>query len=1322
MGFKAKRTSLIVLIVLLVVSLFGAVCFGLTGKTNDAKAYVNTIRYGSNGVYDYNINHWKNGQGQRVSGQPSNGGTWWFGYGDISTTTSTWTQTATFNSANIGFYDAATDGSGSAQHSHNYFWGFNASTRDYSKSSTQTMFKYLAEADGFVKLSGIISKHVYGGSAQFGIGNDPHLNFNWGAQASTWTWNDGASFTIGIWRVTSAGKIACVDEQTFTSAFRYDVNPNKETIAVESGDILYVTIKCNNPGTNKGDWDNTCLTLLSSEFTAYTAPSETYADTAVASTSYVNHMTAQNVRSTGETSGYWRYGYGDAKTGGSYSFTAMTYGVSGSDTYRYTSSAGHNIFWGSEVTTSLYTTSSTQTFFEWNAEANCTVSFTGLVKKADSNTRVLISKQNNVAKVNTSNNFDQNQFGWTNGDSYTLTVYKVTKSGTVSVVLEKTFTSEFALLIPSDAMAVEQGDRIVFGYKCNALAGSSTNAVIAIKAKVGDVAPTLGLSYLDRMVLQANANTKINGFGIAGKTVEVTIKDSSSNTIQTKTGTVASNGAWTVTLDPMVASFDYKKVDVKYAGSSVVKTISNVQTGEVWLCSGQSNMQYTLASLITDRFGSTYSPWSMTDEQIRTVGLGDYLDYGTDVFSKVRLFQVNYNSQATPDEKGVAYQYTSTAWAWSGTLQQWMGYSAYALGFAFRMQQALNCPVGIIVSAVGGSSIEEWLSEETVTVTNTNIVLKYDPTAKAPYKLYNGMLHPIRNVTVKGFMWYQGCADSGTAYNGVHDEYEWVSAWKTKMVGFAAQLRRTHGQIPIICQQIVQDNSWIDKSFMYNAPREISRYIKDFYVVNGMGAGEPYSYALAGNIDPTDISNTIHPIDKYGISRDAGNIAANYVYGYKNLPGMAAYPQEAYLVGTTLVVDYGAGEAGYKLKLTSGTTVNNLQGYNGSSWVTITNATVEGTKIIIPNGSAYTKLQYARYNIMGEGYSTTTKWATTYSQYISDKPVNLYTENGLAVSQFVEFPVTSKSTGVNMTLGEDLSLNYTFMLKDPYLAKYSGSTLVEKNYTNPVVHFSYNGRNVEVPATDNGNGTYTAKFVGINPQDLNNGVTVSKIVALDPMTNEPIDLYLGWSKATNYSALNYLTDLKATDTSAKTQKIIVNLLNYGAAAQTYLGHDTSNLVNAGLSSADQTNYAIAYDANAVSASAVRSLTGTAVNSVKFDSAKVYYSNKLGFGIIFKVANSTSGTVALNVSSSNVNVDITDFAKTWDDGAYTYYVAIYEGIHPSALATEFNFTVKINGAAVGQVLNYNIYANMAMLANAGDNNAKLLKALYAYSEAVKAYNA
>ena len=92
-------------------------------------------------------------------------------------------------------------------------------------------------------------------------------------------------------------------------------------------------------------------------------------------------------------------------------------------------------------------------------------------------------------------------------------------------------------------------------------------------------------------------------------------------------------------------------------------------------------------------------------------------------------------------------------------------------------------------------------------------------------------------------------------------------------------------------------------------------------------------------------------------------------------------------------------------------------------------------------------------------------------------------------------------------------------------------------------------------------------------------------------------------------------------------------------------------------------------------------------------------------------------------SANINADIpASEMMTWKDGEYTYYIAVYEGVSPTAFANGYAFTVKLGGVATGQTLNYNVYANIYMLADGGDNAASLVKALYSYAEAVKQYNA
>lgn len=1318
MNYQTKKRSILVLAVLLVVSLVFA--FGFMKNTDSASAYTNTIRYGTNVVFDYNVNHWADGQGQRVAGEPDNGGKWYFGYGDVSTSALTWSQVANFE-------DKGTDSSTGNPlfsvnngNAHQFVNGYDLSTRLYTSTSTQSMFKYLAEADGYVKLSGMMAK---AGPVETTGVTLPWMNFNWGADKYNW---NGGTFEVSIWRQTKGGNIACIDQKTFSAAWRYDINASGDQIAVGAGDAIYICYKCTNFGDAESEWETNCIALISSEFTAmendaYSSYPE-YAATTL-NGSNASHVTAQNTRNSGETSGYWRFGRSSIPTVATYDFTELTKDTSvSSDDGRFGYDS-HYIFWKYQVLTNYYSGIGYGTAFEWTAEEDGVVSFTGLVSKADSNKAVLASQQNQVKKVDMLENWNADTYGWVDGDSYTVGMYKVTASGTATEIAENTFTKEFAWLVPSSDISVSAGDRIVFIYKCNALGtaldGSTrnnwyTNAVMVVNAhfKVG---LELGQAYGNRMILQANKNVNICGFGAAGKTITVTVKDSSGTVLQTKTGTVDSNGDWKVVLDSMTPSFDNKTVVV--TDGTDTKTLTNVRVGQVWLCSGQSNMAYTLAKLLTDRSrvpeGKT--PWTMTDEEITAAGLGDYLTYGTEVYSNVNLYQVGDNAQTSGvDKKGVPYTYTNGSWAQSGTLQQWMGYSAYALGFAFKLQQEINQPVGIIVSAVGGSSVEEWLSPSIITSENLSGELKHG-TSKPASRLYNGMIYPIKDVTVSGLLWYQGCADRGwnESTTGDGQAVEYCNSWQTKMIALCKQMRQDFGSnMPIVVQQIVQDKSSTKAIHIWEAAWKLQDKVTNLYTVAGLASGLPYSYALGG--DPTGVSNTIHPIDKYGISKDAANIALRYVYGDKTAAGIAAYPKAIYRSGTNVVVDYGASEtdSNYKLKLSEGSQVYNLEAYNGSSWVVVSGATVDGTRIIIPNASSYTKIRYANYNVMGYG-TTQSGWLgqeEAYIKYNSEYPVNLYTENGVPCVAFDEIAVGSGASGVNMSISEDLSMTFTFELK--------------LGYTNPVVYFAFGSVNKQVTATLNSDGTYSAKFNAIDPRNLGVALSITKIVAKDA-NGENTDLQLYWSK-TSVTPVEYLTELKSSSSDTKVQNLIVALLNYGAAAQNYAaqyhGYTVTSLVNASLNGAS----AGAYDQAAVKAAMKQTYTGTASTEIYIDKASIVYSNQLGFAFSIAVKKGTdvSGAV-LNVSASGVNKDISfgDMTVNSGDGQYDYYIATYSGIHPKDLSTVFTFTVKNGGSAVGRTLQYNVFANMANVyahEEASSVDVDLIKSLYVYGEAVKAY--
>ena len=254
------------------------------------------------------------------------------------------------------------------------------------------------------------------------------------------------------------------------------------------------------------------------------------------------------------------------------------------------------------------------------------------------------------------------------------------------------------------------------------------------------------------------------------------------------------------------------------------------------------------------------------------------------------------------------------------------------------------------------------------------------------------MAFPLKDFTIAGVLWYQGCADSGNKN---------VPEWHEDMIALCAQFRSTHGHIPIISQSLVQYNENADWSIIRQANYDLMSEVDDFFAVNGIDAGMPNEKEI-----PNGFTNWIHPADKYGISKNGAEIALTEVYKLSGYNTVAEYPVSIKVDGNDLIISY---KNGVNLKLSEGSTVNNLEGYNSTTkaWEVIDNATVNGNKITVLGGSDYTKVRYANYNVMMSGATNSANLANV--TYNSEKMINLYSQkqgcDDLAVFPFREIEV-----------------------------------------------------------------------------------------------------------------------------------------------------------------------------------------------------------------------------------------------------------------------------------------------------------------------------
>ncbi|KAI5098414.1 sialate O-acetylesterase precursor [Silurus meridionalis] len=237
--------------------------------------------------------------------------------------------------------------------------------------------------------------------------------------------------------------------------------------------------------------------------------------------------------------------------------------------------------------------------------------------------------------------------------------------------------------------------------------------------------------YGDHMVLQkAPEQAMVWGYGTAGDEVQITIDGPQ----HYKNKSVAVfNGIWKVILDPVQAGGPYILTAVQNKNKIV---LMDVLFGDVWLCGGQSNMAFTL--------GQVYN----ASEELSLAAK----------FPNVRVFQVALNNSNVElnDLLGVEVP-------WSLPTPEILGgkdfshFSAVCWLFGRYLYEHLKYPIGLVESCWGGTPIEAWSSHRVLH--NCDL----EKPASAHWNstvLWNAMIHPLVNMTIKGAIWYQGEANA----------------------------------------------------------------------------------------------------------------------------------------------------------------------------------------------------------------------------------------------------------------------------------------------------------------------------------------------------------------------------------------------------------------------------------------------------------------------------------------------------------------------------------------------------------------------------------
>lgn len=377
-------------------------------------------------------------------------------------------------------------------------------------------------------------------------------------------------------------------------------------------------------------------------------------------------------------------------------------------------------------------------------------------------------------------------------------------------------------------------------------------AATTINAKV--VLPKI---FASGMVMQQQTDANLWGEAKADATVKIATSWNK-KTVSVKAG---NDGKWAAKIQTPAAGGPYS-ITFNDGEKTV---IDNILVGELWICSGQSNMEMPMK-------GFKNQPVENAVEDI--LHSGD---------SKMRLFTVKRTSLYQPA--------TDVVGEWKEASPETVrNFSATAYYFGRELRRMLNVPVGLIVTSWGGSSCEAWMNRDWLKAFPQIELPASQETIKSKNRtatvLYNGMLRPLIGVSMRGVIWYQG--EENVSRSGYYADLfsrmikGWREEWK-------------EGDFPFYyCQIAPYDYNIIgwgqyNSAFLREQQAKAEKMNKNVGMACLMDAGLEYG---------------IHPRKKQLAGMRLALLALDKTYGIKGITSETARYKDVEFKGDTAVITF----------------------------------------------------------------------------------------------------------------------------------------------------------------------------------------------------------------------------------------------------------------------------------------------------------------------------------------------------------------------------------------------------------------------------------
>ena len=431
------------------------------------------------------------------------------------------------------------------------------------------------------------------------------------------------------------------------------------------------------------------------------------------------------------------------------------------------------------------------------------------------------------------------------------------------------------------------------------------------------------------MVLQQNSNFTISGKGTPNGQIKVQCSWEAVDKFYATT--IANNGQWSIIVQTPAGSFDSRTISVEGKQKIV---FSNILVGEVWLCSGQSNMLF----------------------RVKDVENGATEVVNADSYPNIRLLNMNQVQSETLTDSFTA--------KWDVCSKSSIpNFSAVGYFFGRKLFQDLNIPIGLINASWGDTTGEVWVDRSLVlnstdeTMKTAALINDITPrsTATTAYKIgsaYNAMIYPLRNIPIAGTIWYQGESNEGSPYY-------YPSLLKTLVQGYRQIWNKSDAEFPFYLAQICPFNR------LHNFPTYYAN--SSMRYIQAQASELIANSGIECNDDVANLTN-IHPTNKQDVGLRLAWLALNKTYGKTVYNNKITSLYQSYVIeGNQITITFKNVGTSLKTKDALAPTMFEIAGVDKVFYPAV--ATISGTDKVILTSSSVTSPVAAR---LGWSYIKTT--------------------------------------------------------------------------------------------------------------------------------------------------------------------------------------------------------------------------------------------------------------------------------------------------------------------------------------------------------------